>query len=72
MTAAGDEARLMAEYARAAGDEGLRSVALDHYLATLGHGPAHAAEILREVEELEREHLDVYIAAMVKRARAVV
>jgi hypothetical protein len=40
----------------------LRSVALDRYLATVGFGPAHAAEISREVDKLEREHLDVYLA----------
>jgi class 3 adenylate cyclase len=48
--AAGREARLAAEHAERAGDEGLRARALAFYITTMIFGPAHVHEFARELE----------------------
>ncbi len=71
-TAAGEQARLAAIHARAAGDEGLRSHALGNYFSALQHGPRHAAEIARELDGIERDEHGPYLAASINRLRAKV
>jgi DNA-binding SARP family transcriptional activator len=70
VTAAGEQAKLAAIHAHAAGDEGLRSHALGNYFAGLLHGPSHASEIRRELEAIEPEARGPYLAASINRLRA--
>jgi tetratricopeptide (TPR) repeat protein len=69
-TEAAKEARLAAEYARTAGEEGLYAKYLDRYIAALASGPRHASEVARELDAIEREQPGPYLAAAVDRARA--
>jgi class 3 adenylate cyclase len=64
-TPAGQEARLAAEHARNAGDQGLRSWALGWYIVTLVYGRQHAREIGEELDAIEREDIGPYLAARV-------
>ncbi len=49
------EAKLAAEHARNAGDGGLRARALAWYLATNLYGPMPVAQMVAEMDEIERE-----------------
>ncbi len=62
-TAAGEEARLAAEHARRAGDEGLRTRALAAVGATLGLGPAPPSVMAAHIELVERESPGPLLAA---------
>ena len=70
--AAGDEARLAAEHARRAGDQGLLSRALGLYIATLVHGPISAAALTDELDAIEAEDVGPYVGALVTIARGEV
>jgi tetratricopeptide (TPR) repeat protein len=63
------ELRKAAEYARAAGDEGLRAVTLGHYLVARRLGVTPAIEIGREVDAIEREEPGPYLAAQLDHVR---
>jgi class 3 adenylate cyclase/tetratricopeptide (TPR) repeat protein len=71
-TAAAEEARLAADHARAADDEGLRSLALGQYISALIFGRAHVSEVVSELDRIEAERPGVYLAAVIKRARGYV
>ncbi|HTU86038.1 MAG TPA: AAA family ATPase [Solirubrobacteraceae bacterium] len=71
-TAAGEEARLAAEHARSAGNEGLRSLALGKYISALTFGRAHVSEVACELDRIEDEGPGALLAAMITRARAAV
>jgi ATP/maltotriose-dependent transcriptional regulator MalT len=62
-TAAGEEARLAAEHARRAGDEGLRTRALAAVGGTLGLGPAPPSVMAAHIELVERENPGPLLAA---------
>ncbi len=65
-----EEAKLAAEYAGQAGDEGKRARALSWYLSALYHGEANAQVIKREVEAVEAARTGPYLTAGVCVARA--
>jgi class 3 adenylate cyclase len=69
-TPAADQARLAAEHARNAGDEGLRSRALGWYIATLIYGRQDARTMARELNTIELEEPGPYLAACVDVGRA--
>ncbi len=69
-TPAADQARLAAEHARNAGDEGLRSRALGWYIATLIYGRQDARTMARELNIIEHEEPGPYLAACVDVGRA--
>lgn len=71
-TLAAEQVRLAAEHARSAQDNGLRSVALGWYVATLIYGPQPAAAISRELEAIERDHPGPYLTAHVAIGRGEV
>ena len=64
-TPAAEHALLSAEHARNAGDEGLRSRALRHYLGTLVYGAKGFGEIADELVRLERDDPGPYLAACI-------
>lgn len=68
-TAAGQEARLAAEHAAAAGENALRSRALGWYVATLVFGPAHARAMGDELDRLEAENPGPYLQAFIDLGR---
>ena len=63
------EARLAAEYARAAGDEGTRALALGWYAVAIRDSPTPTDELKREFDAIEREQSGPYLAAWVDHAR---
>jgi tetratricopeptide (TPR) repeat protein len=69
VTSAAEQARLAAEHARNAGDEGLRSRALGGYVATLIYGPQDAQTISETLEAIEREESGPYLTVRVLFAR---
>jgi tetratricopeptide (TPR) repeat protein len=69
VTRAVEEARLAADHARNAGDEGLRSRALGTYVGTLRCGPQSARVIANELDAIEREESGPYLAACVELER---
>jgi tetratricopeptide (TPR) repeat protein len=71
-TAAGEEARIAAAHAHAAGDERLRARAVSYQLEGLILGRQHASEIDRELGEIERQEPGPYLSATIKRGRAAV
>jgi tetratricopeptide (TPR) repeat protein len=68
-TAAGEELRRVAEYARKGGDGGMHSRALAQYVLTLIYGPANSATIALEIGKIEEEDLGPYLAAFVHLGR---
>ena len=68
-TRAAEDARLAAEHARNAGDEGLRSRALGSYLLAVRCGPQDARVIANELDAIEREEPGPYLAACVDLGR---
>ena len=71
-TAASSQARLAAEHARDAGDDGLRERALEWYLSSLTYGQAAAGTIAAELDAIESEPHGPYLAASVDMGRAEV
>jgi ATP/maltotriose-dependent transcriptional regulator MalT len=70
-TPAAEEARETMAHAAAAGDEGLRSLALSMYIATLMYGRANAEEMTLELDRIEREGVPgAWTQAFVAVARA--
>ncbi len=69
-TEAAQEARLAADHAGAAGDEGLRSRYLGRYIGALEVGPQHASEFARELDAIEQEQPGPYLATAIQRGRA--
>jgi class 3 adenylate cyclase/DNA-binding winged helix-turn-helix (wHTH) protein len=61
--AAAEQGLLAAEHARRAGEEGLRSRALGHYIASLTASPQPASAIAKRVEAIEAEDVGPYVAA---------
>jgi tetratricopeptide (TPR) repeat protein len=70
-TATAREVRIAAEYARTAGDEGMRAEALGWYTAALWWGPATASEIAREIEAIEHERPGPYLSSWLEQGRAL-
>jgi hypothetical protein len=68
-TLAGEALRQVAEYARRAGDGGMRSHALAQYVLTLVYGRQHARVLARELRGIEREDLGPYLAAFLDLGR---
>jgi len=69
--AAGQELRLVVDYARQAGDGGMRSHALAQYVLTLIFGQQHATTLASELGKIaEEENLGPYLAAFVDLGRA--
>ncbi len=62
-TAAGVELRLVADYARMAGDGGMRSRALAQYVLALIYGPKDATTLAAEIHAMGEEDLGPYLAA---------
>jgi hypothetical protein len=71
-TAMAEELRKAAEYAGAAGDEGMRTQALGWYLAALWFGTTPTSEIARELDSIESESEapGPYLAAWLDHIRA--
>ena len=69
-TAAAEELRLAAEYARAAGDEGTRVEALGWYSVALTVGETPAAELARVLDAIETEQPGPYLSSWVDHGRA--
>jgi predicted ATPase len=70
ITAAGEELRLVADYAGSAGDGGTRSRALGWSLSALIAGPQDAKMLENAIAAIEREDLGPYLAAYLDRGRA--
>jgi tetratricopeptide (TPR) repeat protein len=70
ITAAGEELRLVADYAGDAGDEGTRARALGWSLIALIAGPQDAKTLETAIGAIEREDLGPYLAAYLDRGRA--
>ncbi len=68
-TLGGEQARLAAEHAVKAGDEGMRSRALAFYIAAIIYGRADVSTIARELDEIERGEPGASLAARAKLAR---
>jgi serine/threonine protein kinase/tetratricopeptide (TPR) repeat protein len=68
-TLAGEQARLAAEHANSAGDEGIRSRALAFYVGCIVYGHADVAAIRRELDVIERENTSPSLAARVELGR---
>jgi class 3 adenylate cyclase/tRNA A-37 threonylcarbamoyl transferase component Bud32 len=68
-TLAGEQARLAAEHAHKAGDEGLRSRALAFYVGSIIYGRADVGEIARELDTIERDEPGASLAARVDLGR---
>ncbi len=66
---AGGEARLAAEHADKAGDEGVRSRALAFYVGSMVYGQAHVETVARELDTLERDDPGPSLAARLELAR---
>ena len=67
--AANEQARLAAEHARRAGDDGLRSKAIGYFLGGLIPGPESAETIAQELAALEPEELGPYAEAFMRHVR---
>lgn len=65
-TPAGEQARLSAEHAHAAGDEGLRDRALGEFIASLAWGATDAQGIAHQLGAIEREEHGPYLGAFVQ------
>jgi class 3 adenylate cyclase/tetratricopeptide (TPR) repeat protein len=68
-TPAAEEARLAAEHAGKAGDEGARSRALAFYIGSIVYGQADVLTIARELDAIERSQPGASLAARVELAR---
>jgi tetratricopeptide (TPR) repeat protein len=68
-TTAGEQLRLVADYARIAGDGGMRSRALAQYVLTLIYGPQDSSTVDAEISAMEEEDLGPYLAAFLKLGR---
>ena len=68
-TTAGEQLRLVADYARMAGDGGMQSRALAQYVLTLVYGPHHATTVAGEISAMEGEDLGPYLAAFLDLGR---
>ena len=64
-TTAGEQLRLVADYARMAGDGGMQSRALAQYVLTLIYGPQDSSTVDAEISAMEEEDLGPYLAAFV-------
>jgi tetratricopeptide (TPR) repeat protein len=62
-------ARLAAEHARRAGDQGLRARALALYIAALMHGTTDAPALTRELDAVASEDVGPYVASLLMAAR---
>jgi DNA-binding SARP family transcriptional activator/class 3 adenylate cyclase len=71
-TPAAEQARLAAEHARHAGDEGLRSRALGLYVTSIMYGQQDAGAIAQELDRIARDQPGSYLAARVDLARGEV
>ncbi len=69
---AGEQARLAAEYAARAGDEGLKARALGWYITGLIWGSADDRTIAREINELKGTRSGPYLEAFIDVARSEV
>jgi tetratricopeptide (TPR) repeat protein len=67
--AANEQARLAAEHARRAGDDGLRSKAIGYFLGGLILGPNSAETMAHELAALESEQLGPYAEAFMQHVR---
>jgi class 3 adenylate cyclase/tetratricopeptide (TPR) repeat protein/DNA-binding winged helix-turn-helix (wHTH) protein len=68
-TSAGEQLRLVADYARMAGDGGMQSRALAQYVLTLLYGPLSATTVAAEIRAMEGEDLGPYLAAFLDLGR---
>jgi class 3 adenylate cyclase/DNA-binding winged helix-turn-helix (wHTH) protein/tetratricopeptide (TPR) repeat protein len=69
-TATGEQLRLVADYARMAGDGGMQSRALAQYVLTLLYGPQSATTVAAEISAMEKEEdLGPYLAAFLDLGR---
>ncbi|MBV9001634.1 MAG: protein kinase [Solirubrobacterales bacterium] len=68
-TLAGKQARLAAEHAEEAGDEGARSRALAFYVGCIVYGQPDVAAIARELDAIERDEPGPSLAARIELAR---
>jgi DNA-binding SARP family transcriptional activator/class 3 adenylate cyclase len=69
-TSAGEQARLAAEHARRAGDEGLRTQALGGQLSALFYGGLHVNALAEALDELGREEVGPYLESRLLAHRA--
>jgi tetratricopeptide (TPR) repeat protein len=69
---AAEQARLAAEHAGNAGDNGLRSRALGWYVVTIIYGPQSVEIIARELDAIERDRPGPYLASCVDLGRGEV
>jgi class 3 adenylate cyclase len=69
---AAEQARLAAEHAGRAGDNGLRSRALGWYVVTIIYGPQNAGLIARELDAIGQDEPGPYLAACVDLGRGEV
>jgi tetratricopeptide (TPR) repeat protein len=65
-----EHARLAAEYARRAGDEGLRARALSWYISALYHGMVSAETVRSAIEVIDRDDNGAYLAGGIDGGRA--
>ena len=68
-TTAGEQLRLVADYARMAGDGGMRARALAQYVLTLIYGPQDATTVAAEIGAMDGEDLGPYLAAFLDLGR---
>jgi len=68
-TLAGEQARLAAEHAESAGDQGMRSRALAFYIGSLVYGQANVRTIARELDAIELGEPGPSLAARLELAR---
>jgi DNA-binding SARP family transcriptional activator len=68
-TPAAEQARLAAEHAGRAGDDGLRSRALGMYLTSIMYGRQDAQAIAEELDRIETDHPGSYLAARIDLTR---
>ena len=68
-TLAGEQARLAAEHADNAGDQGIRSRALAFFVGSIVYGQEHVAAIARELDAIERDQPGPSLAARIELAR---
>jgi class 3 adenylate cyclase/DNA-binding SARP family transcriptional activator len=69
-TLGAEQARLAAEYARKAGDDGLRAQALNGYAKSIMQGPQHTRAIAKELDKIGREEHGPYLAASLDGCRS--
>ena len=68
-TLAGEQARLAAQHAERAGDEGMRSRALAFYIGSIVYGQADVRTIARELDAIELGEPGASLAARIELAR---